>query len=86
MKFLLGLALLTLTGDAFTFNLNGRASTKMNIYNENAIGQGWRSQTRQNTHLYAEDVKAKATKTADILGIPCEDECGLSEYPNLPDR
>ncbi|GMI08449.1 hypothetical protein TrLO_g4653 [Triparma laevis f. longispina] len=31
------------------------------------------------------DVSNKITKQADILGIPCEDECGLSEYPNLPD-
>ena len=29
--------------------------------------------------------KVLANKQADILGIPCTEECSMNEYPNLPD-
>ena len=35
------------------------------------------------TSLYS-DTTSKSSKFADELGIPCEEECGMDEYPGLP--
>lgn len=44
-----------------------------------------RSSARQSVAFFSTKEKAKAGGMSEELGTPCEDDCAIDKYPNLPE-
>ena len=45
-----------------------------------------RQHPRLLSRLHASETSLKSERFADELGIPCEDECSMDCFPNMPER